>query len=194
MWRDELAALQLIVALDKSPAFWRFVEECRRADAPAQTGWRLARRYGQGQRRLALVRLLLRAATVAPRDARAQLIGTVTSACFVSHDRDGDRSPTYLLGAAFIAPLQEGARYVAARGAGQCLADLRDGRGLCDSAAAAGSLYCRRHDAEPVRAKTYRERQMRRAFDAAAPPILRGLPLPDDIEDALADVSGRWSA
>lgn len=188
MWRRQLAGLVLINALDASAAFWDHVTECRASAAEAATAWQLARRYGQGQRRLAIAKLMLRAAAAPPHAARAALLGTVAASCFVS-DMRGGRASTYRLGASFVAPLNEGAGLIARRGAGTCLADGREAP--CPSVAAEGSTYCRRHDSDPVRAKVRRERQMRRTFDAAVPPILRGLPLSDWLEESLELAAGR---
>ncbi len=174
--REQSAGWLLAGALGKRSQFWDHAELVASAPNAPAAAHALSLRYCQGKRRRVIATLLLRAAatpslrTRSTGHHRLELIGS--RACFVPDE--AGRSSHYAVGGAFIVPLLRASYLVAAMGAGECVGWLRDGS-PCVERAAQGSVYCRRHDKDPVRRAWESERDtiVRRLFALATPAVIK---------------------
>ena len=190
--RDHIAALQITDAADREPRFWEQVKGLTPLLDPherAGEAYALARAYGCGRRRVAVTRLLLRAAGEDRQSARMALHNAASRAVMIADDLLPPRPSVYRFGAAYSEPLALGARYIIRAGVGRCLVAEGPGADWCE-ANASGGPYCRRHDAkESAAAKARRDRCIRKTFDAAVPAILAGAALANALELAVCELA-----
>lgn len=185
MLAGEMAADELILGQIRS---------IRAAPDRADAAWTAAGRYGKADNRLAIAKLVLRAAEAPPGCERTAML---VSGCAWVEDDGAARANTYRTGAAFFAPVLEGARLIAHNGAGRCVA-LRphtdpghEPKQLCGTILATGSppgccAPCTRAGAATDPARAARERRIRVAFGLARPAILSS-PVTSRAEELLAD-------
>jgi hypothetical protein len=170
-WRQQFAALVLADELAGHASFWRDVlaiwtlhEEVR-----DERAWEVAGRYARRRRRRVVARLLGVAAD-APDDASARTALCMVGVRAVAVIEDGPpvgRPRRYRTTAGLDARVRDGARALAWRGDGRCMA--------CGAKVAAAA-WCQPHGGSTIDAQLTRgkvERDLRWAVDYAAPAILR---------------------
>jgi hypothetical protein len=169
-----LAARTLAGALCRRERFRTDARIVSRAEEPSAIAHEISLRYCQGKRRRVIQRLLLRAAQATLIDQPLSASRLVGARATFTVDQEG-RHHRYAIGPASMVPLVRASHLVAARGAGECLGWRLDGS-PCPQRAAAGSVYCRRHDGDASIAAWESERDtiLRRLFNLAAPAVLDG--------------------
>lgn len=168
-WREQIAAIVLADELAGDRAFWQHVGRlwAIHEDFRDDVAYEIARHYARGRRRRVVAELLARAASAPDGEAaRRALLHAGVRAVFVV---EGDRPRPSRYGATrgFDERIRAGARALARRGAGRCLA--------CGELIGNGSTFCRAHDSSEHVAALRRqkiERDLRWAVDYAAPAIL----------------------
>lgn len=168
-WKTQLAWLAIAAVLDREPTFWSQIDAIRAAADLDQEAWEAAKRYGSGRRREVIASFL---ASVAEPDNRA--IARRLLYAGLPHAPNRTRETTRVHGPRpdGVAAVEAGARFVARRGLGQCLADG------CKSSARGWYIknprvnrkvrldYCGDHQADAQSA--WRERLIDRFFDQLA--------------------------
>jgi hypothetical protein len=122
LWRSRRALIEVVSVLLHDEAFVANVSDVRSAPDTRARAWQLARRYGIADRRHLVAALMARAAEHDDREAAGVAMcnlgaGTVTSV----DDARTTRRSTYLIGDAFLSPLQHGCQLLAAKGRGRAL-------------------------------------------------------------------------
>ncbi len=168
-WKSQLAWLAIAAVLDREPTFWSQVDAIRAAADLDQEAWRAAKRYGSGRRREVIASFL---ASVAEPDDRAVARRLLYAGLPYAPARTRETTRVHGPRPDGVAAIEAGARFVARRGLGQCLAEG------CESPARGWYIksprvnrkvrldYCGDHQADAQAA--WRERLIDRFFDQLA--------------------------
>lgn len=119
-WKTQLAWLAIAAVLDREPTFWSQVDAIRAAADLDQKAWEAAKRYGTGRRREIIASFL---ASVAEPDNRAVARRLLYAGLPHAPDRTRETRRVHGPRPDGVAVIEAGARFVARRGLGQCLAD-----------------------------------------------------------------------
>jgi hypothetical protein len=117
LWRSRRALVELVTVLLHDEAFVANLSEVRSAHDPHSRAWQLARRYGIADRRRLLAALIARGAEHDDLEAAGVAMCDFAARAVLSVDEPrATRRSTYLIGDAFLAPIQYGCELLAAKG------------------------------------------------------------------------------
>lgn len=122
LWRSRRALFELAHVLLHDECFVANLSEVRSALDRRARAWQIARRYGIADRRTLVAALMARGAEHDDRDAAGLAMCNVGAMAITSVDGPRtQRQGTYLVGEAFLAPIQYGCDLLAEKGGGRSL-------------------------------------------------------------------------